>query len=477
MSKPARRGLMWMIWGLSSLLIAAYLLTGLFSKSAAGNPLLAPARSAFVPGKTTHGHYQIELACEACHAKPFGGKDALQESCVRCHGPELKEARDTHPMSKFTDPRNADRLEKLNALACVTCHSEHRPEITHPMGLSLPKDVCFECHSEIAKDRPSHANLKFDTCNSSGCHKYHDNRALYGDFLVKHARDPELSEKRTLPERDFVKVIDELGSYPSTQFPLKALAAADADATPALARDAKAVADWLATAHARSGVNCSACHTVKGDDGAATWTEKPDHKTCTTCHASEVKGFAAGKHGMRVAQSMTPMSPGMARQPMKQDAKDKTLGCVTCHGAHRFDTRKAQVESCLGCHDDTHSRAYLQSPHYALWQKELAGEAPAGSGVTCATCHLPRIEHRQEEVKRILVQHNQNDTLRPSEKMIRPTCMNCHGLGFSIDALADPQLVAANFRGRPAAHVKSIEMALDVERRAEAERRARAGTP
>jgi hypothetical protein len=55
--------------------------------------------------------------------------------------------------------------------------------------------------------------------------------------------------------------------------------------------------------------------------------------------------------------------------------------------------------------------------------------------------------------------------------MLRPVCMACHGLPFSIDALADRALVTRNFRGRPATHIRSIDMALDAERRAEESRR------
>ena len=44
--------------------------------------------------------------------------------------------------------------------------------------------------------------------------------------------------------------------------------------------------------------------------------------------------------------------------------------------------------------------------------------------------------------------------------MIRPVCLDCHGLGFAIDALADADLVARNFRGKPSVHVESIEWAL-----------------
>jgi hypothetical protein len=59
----------------------------------------------------------------------------------------------------------------------------------------------------------------------------------------------------------------------------------------------------------------------------------------------------------------------------------------------------------------------------------------------------------------VRVQHNQSLNLRPNEKMIRGVCLNCHGLGFSIDVLADTALVQRNFAGQPARHVRSIDMA------------------
>jgi hypothetical protein len=58
------------------------------------------------------------------------------------------------------------------------------------------------------------------------------------------------------------------------------------------------------------------------------------------------------------------------------------------------------------------------------------------------------------------VNHNQNDTLRPNEKMIRPVCMACHNLEFSIDALADKALIENNFSGQPSEHIPSIDWSL-----------------
>ena len=97
--------------------------------------------------------------------------------------------------------------------------------------------------------------------------------------------------------------------------------------------------------------------------------------------------------------------------------------------------------------------------HQAISQADPAGAAP-GTGVSCATCHLPREVHQSGNDTRVLVQHNQNYNLRPNEKMLRSVCLNCHGLAFSIDALADAALVRSNFIGRPAGHVESIDLAL-----------------
>jgi hypothetical protein len=72
---------------------------------------------------------------------------------------------------------------------------------------------------------------------------------------------------------------------------------------------------------------------------------------------------------------------------------------------------------------------------------------------------LPREIYRREGVDQVLVQHNQNLNLRPNEKMIRSVCLHCHGLGFSLNALADAALVRRNFAGQPTARVASLEMA------------------
>jgi hypothetical protein len=454
----ARTPLLWLIWTALTLPAGLFVLTVIVY---GGN------RSFLLIGRTSDGHHQIELACDACHVSAFGGAELLQNACVNCHGAALKAENDSHPKSKFTDPRNADRTEILDARYCVTCHQEHRPGITRAMGVTMPTDYCFYCHQDIAEDRPSHAGLAFTTCATAGCHKFHDNRALYADFLVKHVDEPDQLPVQLLALADWLKQKEARGRSG------KPLAASTADAPPAYAR-AEVVAAWASDIHARSGVNCSGCHTAKTEP--ARWIEAPGIAVCKDCHADQARTFTEGRHGMRLREglfasndgpfglfrktALAPMTPAEARLPMKHDARHTALGCNTCHSAHDDDTAKARVTACTGCHDDQHTQAYFASPHYDLFKKEMAGDAPRGSGVSCATCHMPVTETRDADgVRTFFATHNQNDTLRPNEKMVRGVCGFCHGLQYTLDALADRPLVQRNFKGHPAVHVDSIAWA------------------
>ena len=447
----SRKKTMWLAWLTVTALLSSYYAYGLV-----GND-----KSIYIPGQTTSGHYQVELACEVCHTDPFGGKDVMQKACVNCHGAELKQVDDSHPKSKFTDPRNADRVAILDARYCVTCHVEHVADRTRPMGVTLPDDFCEKCHYDIEEDRASHKDMAFNTCASAGCHNFHDNKALYEDFLVKHGRGEKTVPNARLPVRDFSSLYKDKNL--NNKRAIVPLTREDAQYPQQISVDASLVDQWGSTAHAKSAVNCMDCHkNPAGLTGAASWLDKPSYESCKQCHELEVESYGLGKHGMRLAQKLTPMQPRLARQPMKQDADilDTQMDCGSCHGSHSFDTAKASVDACLDCHDDQHSKAYKQSPHYQQWQQSQTDKNASDTGVSCATCHLPRQKIKHNGERRTLVQHNQNHNLRPNEKMIRDVCLICHGLGFSIDALADPVLVANNFRGMPAEQIASIEMAI-----------------
>ncbi|WP_228289112.1 cytochrome c3 family protein [Marinobacter salinisoli] len=405
----------------------------------------------FLPGQTTAGHFQIELECSTCHTESFADQQAIQQACIDCHGAELDAVRDSHPKSKFTDPRNADRLAQIDARYCVSCHSEHTPEITLAMGVTQPEDFCVHCHQEIAADRPSHEGMGFETCASAGCHNYHDNQALYEDFLLEHADEPALIVAGKLPVSSMEALMEVSGLSWAPYDP--ASNAFDDQQAWQSAHD-----EWAGSAHGASDVGCENCHQPEPQTD---WIEHPGTDTCARCHEAESQGFISGRHGMRLSQGLPPMTPGEARLPMKNDAAHRQLTCNSCHAPHEQNTVTAAVEACLGCHNDNHSLAFKQSPHHQTWKRFLDGKVAREEAVSCATCHLPRTETKQFSTTTVRVDHNQNNTLRPNEKMIRTTCMHCHGLGFSLDALASEALIQSNFTGLPPTHIPSIDMALD----------------
>jgi len=465
MADEKMRRLLWLVWLLATVGLLVWMATIMLND--------VSDKSVFMPGELTGGHYQLQLACGACHSDPLGGGDVLQESCIGCHGDDRKKPQDTHPASKFRDPRNADRLENIDALHCVTCHTEHRPEITRNNGVTQPLDLCVHCHSEIADDRPSHSGMEFTSCATSGCHNFHNNRSLYTRFLIKHLDEPAILESPVVPAREFAQLLDQIVEYPAEQYPVQALSLADADGESSMSpgQPGKPHTDWAATAHAQSGVNCSACHAPGTEDGIQqAWTDYPDEQVCGSCHRLETERFGKGKHGMRLAAGLPALQVSDARLPMRDDAGHETLGCNSCHFAHSYDVQFAAAEACMNCHDDTHTQAFSGSPHQKLWQQELDGELPAGSGVSCATCHMPRVEYDVNDwLTRVMVDHNQSANLSPNTKMIRSTCMQCHGLEFSIDALADPELVENNFNGRPSVHVETMDLAANEKQRRDSE--------
>lgn len=452
------------LWGLWTVLSLA-LLCAAALVMAFGGP-----RHLLLIGKTTDAHHQIELACESCHTDWFGGRESIEQACLSCHEDALAVMQDSHPAKKFRDPRNANRLELLDATKCLTCHVEHNEDITREMAVTLPMDYCSACHQEIAEERPSHEGYGFDTCADAGCHNYHDNRALYEDFLGAHIGE------NWLLDHPRVNLADpkDAASYVLGQPPKP-------DAPASIDVAAHVTGDWLQSAHAQAQVNCSGCHQPRGASprSAKTWIARPGMAECSSCHSTVAERFVGGKHGMRLAENMLvehdgplglfkqralpAMRPADARLPMKADAAHRELTCTTCHSDHLFDTRQAAVKSCASCHDGEHTRAYFASPHYTLWQAEVAGKAAPGTGVSCATCHMPRHETDMPDgSKQWLADHNQSANLRPNEFMGREVCMSCHGMSFTLDALADKALISKNFTGRPSGHVESLDW---VERR------------
>lgn len=396
--------------------------------------LTADDKTIFIQGKTSNGHHQVETVCHSCHlGKNQDNLGAIkQQTCLACHKEKKKSGTKSNShRAKFFDAEDkADLRNKLRADRCVTCHKEHK---LGRMGVTQPVDFCILCHKDIADDRPSHKDLPFDQC--ADCHNYHDNSANYSEsFIEKHLHD----KTDTLLHVNVFKS-NFLENYKKKHDAIP-LTWSEHNAPDNV--DANVAKDWDNSSHALAGVNCQSCHTDKKEQ----WIEKPDHSFCKSCHKQEVKGFLLGKHGVRLKLGLSAMTTDNARLSMLDNGHD--LSCISCHKEHAFDTRFAAVESCLGCHSDQHSLVFKQSTHYLLWRENDE------QGVSCATCHLPTIK----KGKKIRVQHNQNDNLRPRQKMAKSVCVNCHGLGFSIDALNDDSLIKNNFSSSPTNHIKLLEM-------------------
>jgi len=438
--------------------ISLAILVGVFF----GYHLLSGNKTYFLSGDTSHGHYQIEVDCNACHVKAFAGKQEMQDACESCHGEDLNKVNDSHPRSVFTDPRNAESLSQLDARYCVTCHREHKPEITRDYGVTLAKDFCFHCHSDIAEERKSHQSLKFEDCTTSGCHNFHDNTMLYEKFLVKHISDPELSASPFLAQRTGLKrwlkkskrkEIFEVASPDIQEHQLvisqnrnktAVYSERNIDAQRARTKDISATKEWQSSIHSKVDTNCSSCHLDSQQAEKLGVRFNSPQEQCADCHKMQQSSFLLGKHGMRLSMDLSPMSTDQARIPVSH-ANGKLLSCSSCHNPHSLNVQEAALEACLGCHKDEHSKNYKSSEHFKLWQAELNGTGKPGSGVSCASCHLPRIK----KGKNVTVVHNQNSNLRPSTKMLRKVCMSCHGLKFSLSALTDQKLIRNNFQGRP----------------------------
>lgn len=257
-------------------------------------------------GTTTDAHHQFELACETCHAAPAfasakAAEKALNKTCRECHEDELKAADDSHPRKKFRNPRMAIYWEKLDARLCTSCHVEHRLEITRSGAVTVAMDFCAACHSEgeqdVRADRPSHAGLSFNTCASAGCHNYHDNRALYEDFLVEYGGEPDLASSP----------VHLLSAHHRMWKPPEGASLGRRDArAPVISLGSPGVLDeWTGSGHAAAGVNCGACHAAAAGEGASLagleshWSDTPSTGVCEDCHKAQAKTFVLGRHGMR----------------------------------------------------------------------------------------------------------------------------------------------------------------------------------
>ncbi len=212
---------------------------------------------------------------------------------------------------------------------------------------------------------------------------------------------------------------------------------------------------WKGSAHALSEINCSSCHQ---DSETEAFVQKPNYESCQSCHEFETDTFLLGKHGIRLNEGQSPLTPAKARLAMKPEAHSKQMNCNACHNVHSVNTYEASVDSCLTCHNDQHSLNYETSKHAELFVAEGVLPRPSSASVTCATCHLPRETHQETSGGDVLVNHNNTYTLKPRDRMVSEVCMNCHGMEYAYNSIFDNELVESNFAQPPKLHLKSFDM-------------------
>ncbi len=183
--RPARRGRAEIV---SLALVCAALSLGFWN--------LPPGSGWKAKGEMNTGHDGLE--CNACHKEapgsmrqqlghnaktllgmhdgdwvPVGFSVVDNAACMQCHD----RPNDTHPVSRFLEPRFADQRNLLSVHECNGCHGEHNGVRVANTGA----EFCQQCHGdmEVSFDpiTPSHAELleaeSWETCMQ--CHDFHGN--------------------------------------------------------------------------------------------------------------------------------------------------------------------------------------------------------------------------------------------------------------------------------------------------------------
>ncbi|MEB3342073.1 hypothetical protein [Okeania sp.] len=217
---------------------------------------------------------------------------------------------------------------------------------------------------------------------------------------------------------------------------------------------------WRGSAHALADINCSSCHL---EEKTKKLISQPTYESCQSCHESEVETFLFGKHGIRLGEGLSPLTPKMASLPMKESALGRQMNCNTCHDVHSVNTYQAAVDSCLTCHNDTHSLSYQDSKHGQQFLAAGRLPRPSEESVTCASCHLPR--QHQEIGKKVFVNHNNTYNLLPRDRMVADVCMNCHGMEYSYNSIFDNELVEGNFNRQPNQDLETLKLIREFEKK------------
>jgi len=365
-------------------------------------------RRVFLPAPPEGSHARFEAACEACH-EPWRGP--ADEMCLKCH--ERSVSGGPHSAAKLREPERASIPPELSKVTCVTCHREHVPG--RPDGYTGPPDLCVECHRTENVDT-AHVDFEPGSCRTASCHSYHS--GVGGKELLS-APDTRIKSAADLPEKP-------AGRGENSRLDPESIKRLRDDV---FFKGNKAqAARYEISAHYGTRATCRRCH----EAGRRRIDLKPPVEVCSECHEGQVKGFGEGRHGAAAALGVE-----------RFIARDRRVGCGSCHDVHSLRLERAGREACLGCHHSRHAESYEKSGHNRYLTDPVYKDKPM-TGVDCAGCHMPRLEENDG-----YTEHNETLTSSSIEKMARIVCSRCHGLKFSLWSLYDKEVVESCFTYSP----------------------------
>jgi len=173
------------------------------------------------------------------------------------------------------------------------------------------------------------------------------------------------------------------------------------------------VKEWAGSKMSDS-MDCQDCHGSahkSAQDAKKAELPTPDH--CGSCHATQYKQYADGKHALAwvamEAMPTTGFQPHPYIEGLKgcggchriglRDAKSRRdyrygMACISCHTRHKFSKAEAQSpQACRMCHMG------FDHPQWEMWSSSKHGaihfaDPASGRAPTCQTCHLEDGNHR-----------------------------------------------------------------------------------
>lgn len=203
------------------------------------------------------------------------------------------------------------------------------------------------------------------------------------------------------------------------------------------------VAQWHDSAHAKNGVDCTACHVLPDGSpgarphmGAGSVSPLVSPNTCGKCHPNETKEFLSSHHAS-AAKFIGSLDNVLGE--IVEGGPAANSGCKQCHGSTVAINKNGSLaaetwpNSGIGRINPDGSSGACSACH----ARHSFSISQAREPDTCGKCHMgpdhPQIEIYNESKHGILFRANRDKMNMSSEKWIvgedysaAPTCATCH---------------------------------------------------